>query len=123
VKCPRNARTVAIVSSVSPTKTWAPWRPVSPKKIDPNAPSAGLKPMRAYSRACVSRNASPISSVSTSPAFIPLRLPRLIDCSAQCIVKLEVRRTAVLTPATKTGRWNGGSGHGCASGLTTRTKK
>ena len=30
---------------------------------------------------------------------------------------------AVFTPATKTGRWYGGSGHGSASGLTTRTKK
>ena len=30
---------------------------------------------------------------------------------------------AVFTPATKTGRWNGGSGQARASGLTTRTKK
>ena len=29
----------------------------------------------------------------------------------------------MFTPATKTGRWNGGGGHGSASGLTTRTKK
>ena len=49
-------------------------------------------------------------SVSTSPAWSPARLPRLIDCSAQCIVKLDVTRIAVLTPATKTGKWNGASG-------------
>ena len=50
-------------------------------------------------------------------------MPRLIDWSAQCIVKLDVSSTAVFTPATKTGRWNGSSGQPGASGLTTRTKK
>ena len=59
--------------------------------------------------------------MSTSPACRPARLPRLIDWSAQCIVKLEVTRIAVFTPATKTGSWNGGGGHG--EPLTTRTKK
>ena len=53
-----------------------------------------------------------MKKVSTNPACNPARLPRLIDCSAQCIVKLDVTRIAVLTPATKTGRWNGGSGQG-----------
>ena len=48
-------------------------------------------------------------------------MPRLIDCSAQCIVKLEVTRIAVLTPATNTGSSKGGCGHG--SPFTTRTKK
>jgi hypothetical protein len=48
-------------------------------------------------------------------------LPRLTDCSAQCIVKLDVTRIAVLTPATKTGSSNGGCGHGIP--CTTRTKK
>ena len=43
-------------------------------------------------------------NVSTSPACSPARLPRLIDCSAQCIVKLDVTRIAVLTPATNTGQ-------------------
>ena len=43
-------------------------------------------------------------NVSTRPAFRPARLPRLIDWSAQCIVKLDVSRIAVFTPATKTGR-------------------
>ena len=38
-------------------------------------------------------------------------------------MKLDVSSTAVFTPATNTGRWKGGSGHGWASGLTTRTKK
>ena len=38
------------MSSVSPTKTWAPWRPVRPKKIEPKAPSLGAKPIREYSR-------------------------------------------------------------------------
>ena len=48
----------------------------------------------------------------------------MIDCSAQCIVKLEVTRIAVFTPATKTGKWYGSGGHSLgASGFTTRTKK
>jgi hypothetical protein len=48
----------------------------------------------------------------------------LIDCSAQCIVKLDVTRIAVFTPATKTGKWYGSGGQWSgALGLTTRTKK
>ena len=39
------------------------------------------------------------------PAQRPLRLPFLIDVSAQCIVKLELTRISVLMPATKAGRW------------------
>ena len=63
-------------------------------------------------------------NVSTIPARKRLRSPRLIDCSAQCIVKLEVTRIAVFTPATKTGKWYGSGGHSAgALGLTTRTKK
>jgi hypothetical protein len=46
----------------------------------------------------------------------------LIAWSAQCIVKLDVSRIAVFTPATKTGRWNGGGGHS-AGPDTTRAKK
>ena len=64
---------------------------------------------------------SPISTVSTSPACIPARLPFLIDVSAQCIVKLEVTRISVLIPATYTGSEYGGVGHGTP--FTTRTKK
>ena len=37
------------------------------------------------------------------------------------MVKLDVTRIAVLTPATKTGMWNGDGGH--AWWPTTRTKK
>ena len=49
---------------------------------------------------------------------------RLIDCNAQCIVKLDVTRIAVLMPATNFGNSNGGGGQMAdASGLTTRTKK
>ena len=98
--------------------------PVSPKKTDANAPSPVLKPTFRYSTTCVSRNASPIMNVSTIPARNALRLPRLIDWSAQCIVKLEVTRIAVFTPATKTGKWYGSGGQ-CsgAPGFTTRTKK
>src|SRR3989337_3594024 len=89
------------------------------------------------------RNARPMTNVNTIPARKPARWPRLIDCNAQCIVKLEVTRIAVLTPATKTGNSYcpavqtppaGGSlqgGQNChasgrmvdASGLTTRMKK
>ena len=63
----------------------------------------------------------PIRKVRTRPACSPARLPRLIDCVAQWIVKLDVTRMHVLTSATKTGRWNGGVGQGVP--LTTRTKK
>src|SRR5262249_61926302 len=44
-----------------------------------------------------------------------------MDCSAQCIVKLELTRMIVLIPATKTGRWSPGVGHG--GPFATRTKK
>ena len=81
-----------------------------------------LKPMREYSRICVSRKVSPSSTVKQSPACSPQRLPRLIDVSAQWKVKLDVTRIAVLTPATYTGRWYGSGGHSGAL-LTTRTKK
>jgi hypothetical protein len=64
-----------------------------------------------------------MASVSTRPACSPAREPRLIDCSAQCIVNDEVMRIAVFTPATKTGRWKPSGGHCVTSGLTTRTKK
>jgi hypothetical protein len=63
-------------------------------------------------------------NVSTMPARKALRSPRLIDCRAQCIVKLDVTRMHVLTPATNTGNSYGGGGHSAgALGLTTRTKK
>ena len=83
-----------------PTKTCAPWRPVRQKKIVVNALSPGWKPIRAYSVTCVARNVKPIRNVSTRPARRPARLPRLIEVSAQCIVKLDVTRIAVLIPAT-----------------------
>ncbi len=77
--------------------------------------------MREYSAICVSRNVRPMKNVSTRPARSPARLPRLIDVSAQCIVKLDVTRMQVLTPATNTGRCSPGGGHGYL--FTTRTKK
>ncbi len=62
--------------------------------------------------------------MTTRPALRPFRSPRLIDCVAQWIVKLDVTRIAVLTLATKTGNSYGGGGQvDGASGLTTRTKK
>ena len=105
-------------------KTCAPCSPVSPKKTEAKAPSPVLKPTFRYSTTCVSRKAKPMRNVSTIPARNAGRLPRLIDCSAQCIVKLEVTRMAVFTPATNTGKWYGSGGHSAgASGFTTRTKK
>src|SRR5262245_62315564 len=62
-----------------------------------------------------------MKKVKARPAFSPARLPRLIDVSAQCIVKLDVTRMAVLTPATKTGRCSPGGGQGYS--FTTRMKK
>src|SRR6476620_12234425 len=113
---------VANRSKVRPTKTCAPCSPVRLKKTVVKALSRGAKPIRAYSVICVARKVKPIRNVSTSPAHRPARLPRLIEVKAQCIVKLEVTRIAVLTPATKTGRWkpSGGQEGGL---LTTRTKK
>src|SRR5205823_12744509 len=104
------------------TKTCAPCRPVKQKKIVGWAPSEGAKPMRAYSRICVSRNVRPIRNVSTSPAWRPKRFPFLIEVSAQCIVKEEVTRMQVFTKATNTGRWKGEPW--CqGTPFTTRTKK
>ena len=104
----------AIVRSVRPTNTCAPWSPVRPKKTDAKAPSLVLKPTCAYSMNWVRRNAVPIRMVSTSPACSPRRLLRLIDCRAQCIVKLDVTRIAVLTPATNFGNSYGGGGQSTA---------
>src|ERR1700756_1623300 len=104
-----------------PTKTCAPCRPVRQKKIVAKAPSDVLKPTREYSSSCVIRNVSPIRNVSSSPARRPHTFPRLIDCSAQCTVKLDVTRMHVFTNATNTGSWKGGVGHGTP--FTTRTKK
>ncbi len=59
--------------------------------------------------------------VSTSPAFMPARLSRLMDWSAQWIVNDEVTRMQVFTPATNTGRWSPSVGQSVP--LTTRTKK
>ena len=80
-----------------------------------------LTQAREYSRAWVSRKTRPIRKVRSSPACSPARFPRLIDCSAQCMVKLEVTRIAVFTPATNTGSSNGCGGQGIP--FTTRTKK
>src|SRR5262245_52179085 len=99
-----------MVRSESPTKTCAPCRPGRPKNTDANAPSLVLKPTCAYSTSCVQRNAAPSRIVTTSPALRPFRSPRLIDCVAQWIVKLDVTRIAVLTLATKTGNSYGGGG-------------
>src|SRR4029453_19572071 len=115
---------ITMPSSDRATKTCAPWRPVSPKKTEANAPALVLNPTWRYSTNWVRRKARPIMKVSVIPARNAGRLPRLIDCKAQCIVKLEVTRIAVLTPATKTGNSYGAGGQGLgASGLTTRTKK
>ena len=97
---------------------------MSPKNVAANDVSEVLKPMRWYSITCVSRKARPRSTVSTSPACSPARFPFLIDESAQCIVKLDVTRISVLTPATNTGRWKPGGGH-CPPNawFTTRSKK
>ena len=65
------------------------------------------------------------------PAQSPARWLRLIDCVAQCIVKLEVTRMHVLTSARNHGRsycrcvpgMYGGHGPGWLCALTTRQKK
>src|SRR5262249_21263912 len=104
--------------------TCAPCSPVRPKKTEANAPEPVLKPTFRYSINCVQRNVRPITKVRTIPARNAFRSPRLIDCSAQCIVKLEVTRMQVLTPATNTGNSYGGGGQVLgALGFTTRTKK
>ena len=61
----------------------------------PKARSCGLKPIRVYSRAWIRRKVRPRPKVIASPAIRPARLFRLMDWSAQCIVKLEDTRMIV----------------------------
>jgi hypothetical protein len=75
-----------------------------------------------YSLIWMKRKVVPSSSVVTNPSCIPRRLPLRIDSSAQCMVKLDETRIAVLTPATATGSSNPSGGHG-PSLETTRRKK
>ena len=75
---------------VRPTNTWAPCSPVRQKKIVAKALSRGAKPIRAYSVDLGARNVKPMRNVSTSPAWRPARLPRLIE--VQRPVHREARR-------------------------------
>jgi hypothetical protein len=75
-----------------------------------------------YSFIWMNRKVAPSRNVVTSPIWRPRRLPARIDSRAQCIVKLELTRIAVFTPATATGSSNSGGGHG-PSLTTTRRKK
>jgi hypothetical protein len=75
-----------------------------------------------YSLIWMKRKVAPSSQVAARPMTSPRRLPRRIDSSAQCTVKLEEMRIAVLTPATATGRSKPSGGQG-PSFATTRRKK
>ena len=108
---------------VSPTKTWAPCRPVRQKKTDAKAPSCGREADPRVLGICVSRNVRPIRNVSTSPAFSPARLPRLIDCSAQCIVKLDVTQDRRVHAGDEDRQVERRRRPRAARRLTTRTKK
>src|SRR5947209_16655199 len=77
--------------------------------------------MLAYSLIWMNRNVHPSRNVVSIPAFSPKRLPLAIEVSAQWIVNEDDTRIAVLTPATSTGRWVPGAGHG--SPCATRMKK
>ena len=105
--------------------TCAPCRPVRPKNVAANAVSLVLKPIRLYSISWITRKLKPSANVRTSPACIPARLPFLIELSAQCIEKLDVTRSRVLTPATNAGSWYGAGGQCPPQNalLTTRMKK
>src|ERR1700759_3176974 len=74
-----------------------------------------------YSLTWTVRKVRPSRNVATMPAFRPNRLPRLIDVSAQWMVSDEESRMAVLTPATASGNFVPGAGHGLW--LTIRMKK
>ena len=98
-KWPRNARIVITSRIVRPTKTCAPCRPVRPKNVAANDVSLVLKPMRLVLDHLREQEGQRRAGASAPcPAQSPARLPRLIDVSAQCIVKLEVTRISVLTP-------------------------
>src|SRR5437660_588444 len=66
--------------------------------------------MLAYSLICTNRNVDPSRNVDRMPAFRPKWLPFLIDVCAQCMVKDDDHRIAVLTPATATGSVVPGAG-------------
>src|SRR2546429_7779112 len=68
--------------------------------------------MLAYSLICTNRNVDPSRNVDRMPAFRPKWLPFLIDVCAQCMVKDDDHRIAVLTPATATGSVVPGAGQG-----------
>ena len=77
--------------------------------------------MWTYSLIWMKRNVAPRPKVVKMPACSPRRLPALADSSAQCIVKDDDSRIAVLTPAISFGRWSPSAGH--SAPCTTRMKK
>ncbi len=77
--------------------------------------------MLAYSLIWMNRNEQPSRNVVSIPALRPKRLPFLIACSAQWIVKEEEIRIAVFMPATPTGSFVPCAGQGAP--LAMRMKK
>ena len=82
-------------SQTMPTVTWAPWRPVSTKKLDPNRLVSRLRPSRVNSvnsKIWPPMNVAPNSAV----AMIQIRKrrwsPRWIAASASTIVSELISR-------------------------------
>ncbi len=80
--------------------------------------------MCTYSLIWMQRNVSPSSSVVSMPIRSAARFSLRAPSSAQCIVKLELIRIAVFTPATATGSsWPSIGNQLGSDSATTRMKK
>jgi hypothetical protein len=77
--------------------------------------------MLTYSLIWMNRKVMPSISVVKMPACNPRRFSALIETSAQCSVKDDITRIAVLMPAISLGSSSPWAGHSCP--CTTRMKK
>ena len=89
---------------IRPTKTWKPCRPVRPKNVDGEGAVARVEADAVVLDDLRQQERQAEQEREHQPACRPVRLPRLIDCVAQCTVKLEVTRMQVLTSAMYHGR-------------------
>src|SRR2546427_266278 len=97
---PCRARSHNVRSHSTPTVTWAPWVPVSTKKVQPNRFVCRVSPSRTNelnSYTCPPRKRIPRNAVANSQIFVHLRSPRCTAASASTIIKLDMRRSKVLT--------------------------
>src|SRR5918996_2142239 len=79
-----------------PTVTWAPWKPVRTKKLDPNRLRDSVRPSltnTVNSKTCPPTNVMPRSAVASSHARSRRWSPRWIALSASTMVRLDIRST------------------------------